>query len=526
MGTSASGLAARGRRTAALGAAFLLAVVLAACTTTPPTPTGAPTTPAVKALQIGATAEPSSLDPTASAEVATAQVMLYNVYETLVKLDGEGTLRPLLAQAWDVSPDRLVYTFRLLPQAKFSDGTPVDAAAVVANIERIRTGTVASKLKTAMSVVSSAQAVDATTLTVTLSRPSVNWLYDMASTAGIVMNPKGFDSARTQTAGSGPLEVGRWTPGDSIQLRKNGAYWGTPARFDEVIFRYFKDPNAMAASMLSGQLDIISNLQAPESLAQFSDPSRFTVIEGTTNGEVVLGFNNGGASTQPQAPPNTANPALQDVRVRRAITMAIDRKALLDTTWFGKGTLIGTMSVPTDPYYEDLSNLYPYDPAEAKRLLAEAGHPNLTLRLKPAALPYATKAAQFIASQLGQVGIQVTVQEQQFPSTWLDTVYTKADYDMTIVAHVEPRDLGTFANPDYYWRYANPAFAEAVKKADSGTRDEYAAGMKAAAHLLAEDAAAVWLFALPNLVVTKPGITGVPRNAASESLDITTIARA
>lgn len=518
----------RGMR--AVLAGWIAAITLTACSGGGQAPSAAPGSSAAPAdanrtLVIGATAEPTSLDPTADAAAAGSQALLYNVYETLVKVDAEGNLKPLLAQSWDVSDDRLTYTFLLNRQARFSDGSPVDAEAVAANIERIRTQPVASKLKAVMAVVASTDAVDATTLKVTLARPSVNWLFDMASTAGMVMNPAGFADARTKTAGSGPLEVAGWTQGDSIRLVR-ASYWGTPVRFDEVTFRYFRDPNAMNAAMLAGDLDVISNLQAPDALGQFGDTVRFTVVEGTTNGEVVLGINNGAQPTTPGVTPGNGNPALKDVRVRQAITLAIDKRALVETTWFGKGTPLGSMAVPTDPYYEDLTGLYPYDPERARALLAEAGHPRLTLRLRPAALPYASRAAQFIASQLGQVGITVQVEEMQFPARWLDVVYNKADYDLTIVSHVEARDLTTYANPDYYWRYANPAFTEQVRAADAGTVEEYTDGMRAAARLLADDAAGVWLYALPNLVVTRAGVTGVPRNATTLSFDVTTMASA
>lgn len=528
-----AGVSARTRGLAALVAA--VALVLTACTgpsqpTSPPTGGPAGTTASApaegKTLVIGATAEPATLDPTATSQAAVPQALLYNVYETLVRIDAEGNLKPLLAQAWDISADHLTYTFRLHSAAKFSDGTPVTAEAVTKSIERtIQQGAVVPKLKTALAAVSSTKAVDDTTVEVTLTHPSPIFLFDMAGPAGIIMNPVGFDQAGSATAGSGPLTLERWTPGDSIVLKKNDAYWGTPTRFADVTFRYFKDPNAMNAAMLAGQLDIISNLQAPETLAQFSDTSRFTVIDGHTEGEVTMAINNG--ATPEGVPAGTGNEALKDVRVRKAITMAIDRKALLETVWSGKGTLIGSMSVPTDPYYEDLTAVNPYNPDEAKRLLAEAGHANLTLRLRPAALPYASKAAQFVASQLGAVGITVQVEELGFLEPWYTTVMGNADYDLSIVAHTEPRDIATFANPRFYWRYDNPQVQELVTKASTGTMDEYVADMREASRLVAEDAAAVWLFALPNLVVTTHGITGVPVDAnPSLSFDVTTIAKA
>ncbi|WP_342371696.1 ABC transporter substrate-binding protein [Propioniciclava soli] len=506
------------RRSLPLVAGIIAAATASACSARPsespaPGQTSAPGAGG-RTLVIGATAEPPTLDPTASPAAAIPQALLYNVYETLLRVDAEGALRPLLAQRWDLTPDRLTYTFTLNPAAHFSDGSPVTAEAVAQNIDRIRTDPgIASRLKGVMAVVEEVTAVDAGTLQVRLARPSNLWLYEMSSTPGVVINPAGFGGAASATAGSGPFTVTRWTPGDAIVMARNENYWGTPANFDEVTIRYILDANALNAAMLSGQIDVIANLQAPDALPQFADPARFTVVEGTTNGEVVLGVNN-------------ANPVLADPRVRKALTMAIEKRALVDTVWAGKGTVIGTMSVPTDPYYEDLSGLHAYDPDAARALLAEAGHPALTLRLRPAALPYATRAAQFVASQLAAVGVTAQVEEVQFPARWIETVYGNADYDLTIVSHVEARDLITFANPDYYWRYANPEFDALVRAADEADPADYVDGMRAAARFLGEDAAAIWLFVLPNLVITRAGITGVPPNATTLSFDVTTMASA
>ncbi len=347
------------------------------------------------------------------------------------------------------------------------------------------------------------------TVLVTLKQPSNAWLYSMTSTPGIIVDPAVSDMA-TAPMGSGPFAFSKWTKGDSITLTKSLTYWGTPGRFDEVTFRYYLEANAMISAMLAGDLDIISNLQAPQSLSQFSDTSRFTIVEGTTTGEVTMGFNH-------------TNPALAQLKVRQAICHAIDRKALLNTVWAGHGQLIGSMASPTEPYYEDLSNTYPFDPAKAKALLAEAGVTNLTLRFRVPVTKYATDSATFIQSQLKDVGITTTIEQLDFPR-WLSEVFTKADYDMTIVAHVEPRDLVKWADPNYYWRYNNPELQSLVKQADAGSADDYVRLMKQAAKLLADDAAADWLFLLPNLVVTTSDVTGIGPNATSLSFDLTTIA--
>ena len=182
------------------------------------------------------------------------------------------------------------------------------------------------------------------------------------------------------------------------------------------------------------------------------------------------------------------------------------------------------MVPPTDPWYEDLSGVNTYDPDRARALLTEAGYApgELTLRLRVPNLPYAPPAATYIASQLAQVGITVQVDELEFPATWIEEVMRKSNYDMTIVAHVETRDIVNFANPDYYWHYNNPSFTDLVTRADAAPTDrEQIALLQQAARILAEDAAAGFLWLLPNLVVTKSDVEGVDANAPSLSFDLT-----
>ncbi|MDR0990625.1 MAG: ABC transporter substrate-binding protein [Propionibacteriaceae bacterium] len=491
------------------GAAVVLAAVvgtsLTACATDEPTVDA--TTATMTQLVVGATLEPNTLDFSTSSEAAIGQLLLYNVYETLVKVDDTGAIQPLLATSWEQSDDRLTYTFHLDPAAHFASGTPVDAEAVVASIERLKPAA-NSNVSGPLGLVDEAAAVDAQTLTVTLTRPSNSWLYDMTAMAGIVVDPAAGDLA-TQPAGSGPYQLSDWIQGDRIGLARDDAYWGQPGAFETVEFRYYSDPNTMSSAMLSGDIDIISDLTTPGSVDAFNDQSKFQVIEGTSTGEVTLGFNHD-------------RPGLQDLRVRQAINYGIDRQALMDTVWGGKGLLIGSMVTPTDPYFEDLSQTYPYDPAKAQALLVEAGQTDLTLQLRTPVIPYATAAAQVVASQLGEIGITVTVEEIDF-ATWLTQVYQNGDYDLTIVNHAEPRDLVQFSDPDYYWHYNNPEFNELMAEADAAPADEYVPLMQQAARILADDAAADWLFLFPHLVVAKVGIDGIPANSASLSFDLSTI---
>ncbi|WP_203566314.1 ABC transporter substrate-binding protein [Aestuariimicrobium ganziense] len=458
-------------------------------------------------LVVGATAEPDTLDIANNAKAAVPQLLLYNVLETLVKIDSEGTLKPLLASAWSLSDDRLTYSFTLRNNIRFSSGAEVTAEAVVQSLEHHR----ASAANAAdLEVVEAVETPEPGVVQLTLSRPSNFLLYNLAGRAGTILDPESLSSIATEPKGSGAYTVGAWQRGSSIELPRNENYWGNQPKFGTVTFRYFPDPQALTSAMLAGDIDIISDVTAPESLPQFSDTETYTVIEGTTNGEVVLGFNH---SSEP----------LKNLKVRQAINHAIDRQGLIDTVWAGKGTLIGSMVPPTDPWFEDLSQTYPYDPAVATQLLSESGVTNITLRLRVPALPYAPSAARVVASQLKEVGITVQVEELDF-TTWIEQVYTQANYDMTIVAHVEPRDLVNWANPQYYWRYDNPEFQALVVEADEAPEAEMVDKLKQAGKVLADDAVADFLFLFPNLVVCKADLSGVNVNATTLSFDVTTIA--
>jgi len=468
--------------------------------------------PASQQLRVGATAVPDSMDPTTNDNAAVAQVLLYNVYETLVKLDGDGNIRPLLAKEWTVSNDGLTYVFTLQPGATFADGTPVTADAVIKSFQRIEDDpSVTAVNKQQMSVVSQMSAPDTSTVQVVLSRPSNSWLYDMTGSAGIVINPAQSADLANTPAGSGPYVLKRWNPGDSVVLQTSDKYWGSPVYFQQVTFRYFADPNSMNAAMLSGDLDVISNLAAPQALSQFSDTTKYQVIKGVTNGEIVLGFND-------------SKTPFTNVKVRQAICYAIDRQALMDSVWAGQGTLIGSMVPPTDPWYQDLSNAYQFNPDKAKQLLADAGFAGgLTINLQVPTLPYATAAAQFIASQLKDVGITVNVSELDFPARWIDQVMVQGDYDMTIVAHVEPRDIVKWADPTYYWHYDNKDFQKLIAQADAASPDDQITLMQQAAKLLSTDAAGDFLWLLPSIVIATPDLVGIPENAISLSFDVTNI---
>ncbi|WP_069868211.1 ABC transporter substrate-binding protein [Streptomyces malaysiensis] len=463
-------------------------------------------------LNIGLTAEPANFDFTRTDGAAIPQALLDNVYETLVKLDQSGAIRPDLATSWRLSKDRRTYTFHLVKDARFSNGARFTAEDAKFSIERVGSAwTVAQKAQ--MDVVDSVRAVSPTELEVTLKKPSNDWLYRMTTRVGAMFSRTGVRKLATEPVGTGPYVVKNWNRGDSITLVRRDGYWGRTPHFASVTLKYFKDPTAMNNALLTGTINVIAQMQSPESLYRFQNNSKYKVIEGTTNGEVVLSLNNGSGP-------------MRNPKARQAVRYAIDHKALMDTCWAGRGKLIGGMVPPTDPWYQNLTDLYPYDRDKARKLLEESGEAGHTLRLRIPTLPYATACGTVVKSQLEQAGFKVEFDQLEFPAAWLTAVFKNSDYDLSIIGHVEPRDMQTvFGDKSYYTHYDNPEFRALLKKADQGSREQQITSMRAAARLLSEDAAADWLFLLPNLMVADEDITGLPVNSVSESLDLTGLGR-
>jgi peptide/nickel transport system substrate-binding protein len=207
---------------------------------------------------------------------------------------------------------------------------------------------------------------------------------------------------------------------------------------------------------------------------------------------------------------NNGKKPLDDLRVRRAIAHAVDRNQVKLGAINGTGTPIGSHFSPAQPGYVDLTGRYPYDPAKAKALLAEAGYGSgfdLTLKVPPPA--YARRSSEIVAAMLGEVGIRVSIENVEFPQ-WLDRVFKNKDYDLTIISHTEPLDINIYARPDYYFNYKSQAFVDLMKKVDAAVDDKTRLALYGDAQkMLAEDSVNVFLFVLPKVTVSKASLTGM-----------------
>ena len=462
-------------------------------------------------LTVGMQLEPPGLDPTSGAAGATDQVTYANVFEGLTRIDQNGAVQPDLAQSWDISDDGLTYTFHLHDGVKFHDGTPLTADVVKFSLDRTTAPGSTNAQKQLFAAIDTVAAVDPLTVKITLKHPQGDFLYDLGWGDAEIVAPNSAADNATHPIGTGPFKFSDWVKGDSVVLVKNPDYWGTPAKLDKVTYKFVSDPTAASAAVLSGDIDAYPYFPAPELMAQFKADPRFAVNIGTTEGETILAMNNG-------------KKPFDDLKVRQAMSYAIDRKAIIDGAYFGYGTPIGSHFSPADPGYVDLTGLYAYNPDKAKELLKEAGYPDgftVTLKLPPPS--YARRGGEIVAQQLKAVGVTANIVNVEW-AQWLSDVFKQKDYDLTIISHTEPADIDIYARDNYYFNYHSDAFKKIMDElnlaTDPAKRLEL---LKAAQEQIAKDAVNVFLFELPALDVWNAKLKGMWVNAPIQAIDVTKV---
>ena len=459
-------------------------------------------------ITVGMVLEPPNLDPTGGAAAAIDEVVYSNVFEGLTRFGPDGSVNPGLASSWDISDDGLEYTFHLHTGVTFHDGSTFDAEDVKFSLDRARAEDSTNAQKALFADIASVDVIDPATVKVTLTKPNGSFLFNMAWGDAVIVAPESAADNATKPIGTGAFTFVDWVQGDHVELAKNPNYWGTPAKLDKVEFKFIADPTAAFAAMMAGDVDAFVNFPSPETVPQLEADPRFKVIVGSTEGETVMAMNN-------KREPFT------DIRVREAVAHAINRQEIIDGAMFGFGTPIGTFFAPHNPAYVDLTGLSSYDPEKSKALLAEAGYADgfeVTLQLPPPT--YARRGGEIIAAQLAAVGITAKIENVEW-AQWLSGPF-KGDYDLTIVSHTEPFDIGAFATPGYYFGYESDAFNQTIADLNNTTDpDKRTELIQKAETILAEDYAAVFLFELAQTGVANAKINGMWENAPTQAHDMT-----
>jgi peptide/nickel transport system substrate-binding protein len=447
---------------------------------------------------IGMVLEPPGLDPTTAPAAAIGEIVHYNVLEGLTKINMDGSVTPLLAEAWTMEPDGRSYTFKLRKGVKFQDGEPFDSAAVKFTFERAKAEGSTNKAKKAVfDNISRIDAPDPYTVILTLNNADGTLPFRLGENTAVILNAKSAAGTATHPIGTGPYKFESWAKGSSVTLTKWDGYRNAAAvKLKKVTFRFINDPAARVAALLAGDVDGIPRMDNPQAVAQFKNDARFTMQIGSTAGKGIMTINN-------------KRKPFDDVRVRRALAYAIDRKAFIDGVLDGLGKPIGSHFAPTDAGYVDLTGMYPYDPEKAKALLKEAGVQtplNVTLTLPPP--QYARKGGEVVAAMLAKVGINAKIENVEW-AQWLGGTF-KGNFDLTIINHVEPLDYMQYANPSYYWGYDSKAFRDlAAKHAAETNPKERARLFGELQKQIATDCVNVFIFNPSQIEIAKKGLKGL-----------------
>ncbi len=462
-------------------------------------------------ITIGMQLEPPNLDPTGGAAQAIDEVTYANVFEGLTRFGPDGSVLPALAESWVIAPDGLSWEFKLREGVTFHDGTPFTAEDVAFSIERAMADDSTNAQKQLFEGINSVNVLDDYAVEIGLDAPKGSLLFNLAWGDAVMVSPASAESNASNPVGTGPFKFSEWVQGDHVELVRNPDYWGEAPKLESVEFRFISDPTAAFAAMMAGDVDAFPVFPAPENLAQFEADPRFSVIVGSTEGETILAINNG-------------REPFSDIRVREAIAHAIDRQEIIDGAMFGYGTPIGTHFAPHNPAYLDLTGMSEHDPEKAKTLLAEAGYPDgfsTTLMLPPPT--YARRGGEIVAAQLREVGIDAEIINIEW-AQWLEQVFKNRDYDLTIVSHTEPMDIGIYARKDYYFNHDDPVMRTLMAGLDeTADETERTKILQAAEEQVSKNYVNGFLFQLAKTGVADARIRGLWENAPTAANDMSAV---
>lgn len=503
----------KGRTPRALTHLLLFLVSAALVATVPGAPAGAqsPRDRFVFALSGG----PDTLDPQATAATLAFQVNK-SLYDTLVEVDDDGKLTPALAESWAVSPDGLTWTFKLRSGVKFHHGKTLDSGDVKATLERILDPATRSPKRGDFGAIRSVEAVDPLTVRIVLAERFAPFLATLAQGWGAIL-PADLIARKqdfaTKPVGTGPFTVAEWQRDSFIRLQRFDGYWikGQP-RLREVLIRFVTESAVKTAGLLSGEfdaVDTVANLDLPRVRAN----PNVKVIRQVTSLINVLAMNN-------------SRPALRDVRVRQALWYAIDRKQVLKTAYGDESIVSNEFMDITSPYYVEIPDPYPYNPDQARKLLAEAGYGSgLTLDLAlPQPYPAHIEAGQLIQAMLAKVGLSAKPRVVEW-GFWLSRVYAGGEYDLTIIGHTGKLDpdgrLFGFGDPARnYIKYGNQKvedliLAGRITTNPSHRKQIYAEALK----MMTSDAALIPLGTLVTYAGTQKGVKDFRQLYAIDTYD-------
>jgi peptide/nickel transport system substrate-binding protein len=444
----------------------------------------------------GITAQPDHLDPYL-ATAAESREILFNVFEGLVKSDKNGNLIPAVAESYRISTDSRTYIFKIRNGIKFQNGKAVTSTDVKYSLEKALSLSVVG-----FDNVKSIEATDGSTVKINLKTADSDFLPYLA----VAIVPKGYADEDTHPVGTGPFAFESFTPQQSLVLKRNKYYWrkGFP-HLDKVSFKIVSDTNALLLELQAGSIDG-STVYNDQVLSNQLNSNSFYIKQTNSNSVQQLNLNN-------------AFKPFDNIKVRKAISYAVDPDEIIKTVVYGKGVRVGTPIIPGLKAYFDSSLTFAYkkDLGKAKKLLSDAGYPkgfSFTITV-PSNYRVHVDTAQVIVNQLKNIGIKAAIKQVDW-ATWLSNVYMGKQYEATIISvdgvNVSPRSylqryVSTSANN--FINYKNPEYDMLFKKAMSESNPAKRIELyKQAQRMLSKDAASVYIQDISALTALKKNIAG------------------
>lgn len=447
-------------------------------------------------LRIGLQEDPDVLDPDQS-RTFVGRIVYASLCDKLVDITPDLEIVPQLAESWEWSEDGLTLTMKLIDGATFHDGEPFNAAAVVANIERSR-NMEESRRKSEVASIAAAEAVDDKTVKFTLAAPDATLLAQFADRAGMMVSPKAAAAAGADfglnPVCSGPFAFKERVQQDRIVLEKFADYWNADAiNFDSVVFLPIPDTTVRLANLRAGDLDMLERLAATDVKSAEADDG--LIVEKA----VSLGYQ--GVTVNVANGPAADNPLGRDPRIRRALSLAIDRNAVNQVVFEGAFAPGNQPFPPTSPWYDADYPTPERDVEAAKALLAEAGHPDgLKIAVQVANNPVQLQLMQVVQAMAAEAGIEIELVAKEFATLLADQ--TAGDYQASQVGwsgRVDPdgnihqfMTTGGGINDSHY---SNPEVDALLDKArtstDQAVRKE---AYDAARDILVQDLPIIYLY--------------------------------
>lgn len=473
-------------------------------TTAAPAETTAAPEPGGQILIAAQGSEPDQLDPHLTSAYASFQV-LENVYDTLVQPAADLSMEPALAESWEISDDNLTWTFILRDGVKFHNGRDLVAQDVVYSFERI----IAEGLNGwRFGAVESITAPDDSTVVMTLTQPSPNLMVSIAGFKGMAIIPEEIvtdGTIGTTPVGTGPFRFVSQSPDEGIILERNPDYWraseGLP-KLDGIQFVQIPDASTKLTALRTGEVHWIDAVP-PQDIESLSGE------DGITVGRVPGGDYHYFALNENREPFN-------DVRVRQAIAMAINRDEIALAAQFGAATANQT-AIPASnaAWYYDYAPYASADIAGAQALLDEAGVSNLEIEfLVTSDFPETVVQAEVIAAELAALGITVVINDVDF-STWLD-LEGSGEFDAFMLSWIGNIDPDDFYYAQHHstggFNFQGYSNAEVDQLLDGARVETDQAARKAlydqAAKLIVDEASYIYLYNPDNINAWRDEVGG------------------